>query len=253
MIENFGHDKSLAFESRKIFGLDIAVVTRERALELLETRINKKISVRLAFVNANLANVAYEEKEIHNMLRGFFLLNDGSGINMASKLIYRQSFPDNLNGTDFTPYFLDHCSTHLRVFLLGASPIVITRTAAIFSQRWPQHCLAGYQHGFFSKSDEEDIINTIKVAKPNLILVALGNGLQERWVEKLVPDFTLSAWGVGAFFDFISGEISRAPSWMRMLGVEWIYRLLLEPGRMWRRYLLGNPKFVIRILRELKK
>ena len=243
---------SVKIKSRDIFGMDVAALTRKDALELLETRLETKIPVRLAFLNANLANAAYEDVRIRNMLREFFLLNDGSGINLASKLLYRQPFPDNLNGTDFTPYFLDHCSAPLNIFLLGASPTVASRAADHFTQRWPQHKIVGYQHGFFSKSEEKLIAEKIKAAMPNLVLVAMGNGLQERWVEKLVPEVTLSAWGVGALFDFLCGEIPRAPSWMRLLGIEWVYRLWQEPGRMWRRYLLGNPKFVVRVLRAIR-
>lgn len=238
-------------ENREIFGLDVAVLTRKEALALLETRILEKVPARLAFLNANLANAVYEDERVQSMLRSFLLLNDGSGINLASKLLYRQPFPDNLNGTDFTPYFLDHCSTPLRIFLLGASPAVVTRAADYFTRRWPQHSTVGYQHGYFSKAEEGKIIDKIRATRPSLVLVAMGNGLQERWVERLVPDVALSAWGVGALFDFLCGEVRRAPSWMRWLGIEWVYRLLQEPGRMWRRYLIGNPRFVVRVLRKL--
>jgi exopolysaccharide biosynthesis WecB/TagA/CpsF family protein len=240
-----------AIESRGVFGLDVAVMTREKVLTLLEARLKQQIPVRLAFLNANLANVAYEDTRLRNMLSRFLLLNDGSGVNLASKLLYRQAFPDNLNGTDFTPYFLDHCSTPLRIFLLGAGEDVAGRCADVFAKRWPHHTTVGYQHGFFSKAEERQVIDRIRAAKPNLVLVAMGNGLQERWIERLVPDATLSAWGVGALFDFLCNEVRRAPVWMRRLGIEWVYRLLQEPGGMWRRYVLGNPKFIIRVLREL--
>ena len=239
-------------ENREILGLEVAVLTRKDALALLETRICEKAPVRLAFLNANLANAAYENKELHNMLGGFLLLNDGSGVNLASKILYRQPFPDNLNGTDFTPYFLDHCSTPMRIFLLGASPAVSTRAAEYFARRWPQHTTVGFQHGFFSNSEEAEIISKIRAAKPNLVLIAMGNGLQEKWIKQLVPEAALSAWGVGALFDFLCGEVNRAPSWMRWIGIEWVYRLLHEPKRMWRRYLLGNPRFVLRVLYGLK-
>ncbi len=239
-------------ENREILGLEVAVLTRKDASALLETRICEKVPVRLAFLNANLANAAYENAGLRNMLGGFLLLNDGSGVNLASKILFRQPFPDNLNGTDFTPYFLDHCRTPLRIFLLGASPAVTSRAADYFTQRWPQHSTIGYQHGFFSKMEEAKIIDKIRAAKPDLVLVAMGNGLQESWVAKLVPEVTLSAWGVGALFDFLCGEVNRAPSWMRWLGIEWVYRLLQEPKRMWRRYLLGNPKFVLRVLRGFR-
>lgn len=238
-------------EKRNIFGLNISVLTRFQALNQLETHISEGTPLRLAFVNANLANVAYENEGIRNMLGDFLLLNDGSGINFASKLLYGKSFPDNLNGTDFVPFFLDRCQVPLRVFLLGASPAVATRTAALFVERWPRLSLVGYQHGFFPGTEENQVIEKIKAAMPSLVLVAMGNGLQERWVKKLVPEIALSAWGGGAIFDFLSGKVHRAPVWMRWLGIEWLYRLLKEPGRMWRRYMLGNPKFVARVLCEL--
>lgn len=237
-------------ESRKILGLNISALTQEDASKLLCTQICENVPVRLAFVNANLANASYEDEKIQNLLQSFLLINDGSGINLASKLIYRQSFPANLNGTDFTPYFLDHCITPLRIFLLGASPVVSTRAAAFFIKRWPQHQVVGNMHGYFAKSDEDLVFDKIKIAKPDLVLIAMGNGLQEYWVEKLVPQAALSAWGIGALFDFLCGEVIRAPRWMRSLGIEWVYRLLQEPGRMWRRYLLGNPKFILRVLLE---
>jgi exopolysaccharide biosynthesis WecB/TagA/CpsF family protein len=239
-------------ESRKIFGLNVAVLTRDAALELLETGICRIIPVRLAFLNANLANKAYEDASLRSTLGTFLLLNDGSGVNLASKFLYGQSFPDNLNGTDFTPYFLDNCRTPLRIFLLGATPAVSVRAAEYFTERWPHHSVVGFQHGYFQKSEEEQVIDKIRAAKPNLVLIAMGNGLQEYWVDRLVPEAAPSAWGIGALFDFLCGEVTRSPVWMRRLGIEWIYRLLQEPRRMWRRYILGNPKFVVRVLRELR-
>lgn len=240
-------------DTRGVFGLGIAVLTHDAAVGMLERRICERTPVRLAFVNANLANMAYEDLQLHGMLRHFLLLNDGVGINIASRLLYGKPFPDNLNGTDFTPYFLDQCRTPLNVFLLGARPAVIVRVAEIFVRRWPQHSLVGYQDGFFTEADEDRVIEIIRRAKPHLLLVAMGNGLQERWVERLVPEVTLSAWGVGALFDFLAGEAQRAPLWMRRLNIEWVYRLMAEPKRMWQRYILGNPKFVLRVLRERRR
>jgi exopolysaccharide biosynthesis WecB/TagA/CpsF family protein len=237
-------------DTRGLFGLDIAVLTPDAAVDVLERRIRERIPVRLAFVNANLANIAYEDKQLHRMLRHFLLLNDGVGLNIASRLLYGKPFPDNLNGTDFTPYFLDQCRTPLNVFLLGAQPAVIARVAEIFALRWPRHSVVGFQDGFFTETDQDRVIEMIKVSKPHLLLVAMGNGLQERWVERLVPETALSAWGVGALFDFLAGEVKRAPLWMRRINIEWVYRLIMEPGRMWQRYILGNPKFVLRVFRE---
>jgi exopolysaccharide biosynthesis WecB/TagA/CpsF family protein len=236
--------------TRGIFGMDVAVLTNEAAAALLERCICEQTPVRLAFVNANLANLVYEDVKLRIMLLDFLLLNDGAGVNLASRLLYCKPFPANLNGTDFTPFFLDHCRTPLSVFLLGAKKGVIVRAAECFTRRWPQHNLVGYKDGFFKEADEELVIEMIRASKPNLLLVGMGNGLQERWVNRLVPEVTSSAWGVGALFDFLAGEVQRAPMWMRRLRIEWVYRLWLEPRRMWSRYILGNPKFVIRVLRQ---
>jgi exopolysaccharide biosynthesis WecB/TagA/CpsF family protein len=237
-------------ENRKIFGLDVAALSRESAVALLESRICEKTPVRLAFINANLANAAYEDDKIRNLLDSFLLINDGSGVNLASRLLYNKTFPDNLNGTDFTPFFIDNCRTPLRIFLLGANPSVSVRAAEYFTRRWPQHIMVGAQHGYFPKADEELVFEKIQAAKPTLVLIAMGNGLQEYWVKKLVPEAALSAWGIGALFDFLCGEVKRAPAWMSQMGIEWMYRLAQEPGRMWRRYVLGNPKFIARVLRK---
>lgn len=239
-----------ALHTRTILGLNIVSLARDKAAHLLEQHITEQIPVRLAFVNANLANVAYEDMLLHNVLGQFMLLNDGVGLNIASKILHGTPFPDNLNGTDFTPYFLEHCSTPLRVFLLGAEPLVITEAAEVFVKRWPRHILAGYQDGYFDKTEEQSVVDKIRAANPHLVLVAMGNGLQERWVECLVPAVALSAWGVGALFDFLAGKVQRAPLWMRKLNIEWVYRLLQEPKRMWKRYIVGNPKFILRIVKE---
>jgi exopolysaccharide biosynthesis WecB/TagA/CpsF family protein len=220
---------------------------------MLERFIRERTPVRLAFVNANLANLAYEDAKLHDLLRHFLLLNDGVGLNIASRLLYGKPFPDNLNGTDFTPYFLDQCLTPLNVFLLGAKPAVVARVAEIFALRWPRHVVVGCQDGFFTEADEDRVIEMIRRSEPHLVLIGMGNGLQERWVERLVPEVTLSAWGVGALFDFLAGEVQRAPLWMRRLNIEWVYRLMLEPKRMWQRYILGNPKFVLRVLSECRR
>jgi exopolysaccharide biosynthesis WecB/TagA/CpsF family protein len=231
-----------------LFGLEVAVLKRDAAAELLEYRLRQRQAMRLAFLNANLANLACKDPALHLSLRNFLLLNDGIGLNVARKVLYGQAFPDNLNGTDFIPYFLERCQIPLKVFLLGASADVVERAAQIFGERWPQHRLAGHHHGFFA-GEEASVVAAIRRAAPDLVLVAMGNGLQERWVERLVPDAALSAWGVGALFDFLAGSMRRAPPWVRRRNLEWGYRLLQEPRRLWQRYLLGNLVFVLRVLR----
>lgn len=236
---------------RDILGLPVALLHKVSAMQFLkEAFLNKRV-LRLAFVNANLANMAKDDNQLHQSLQSFLLLNDGSGMAIASRWLYSEVFPDNLNGTDFIPYFLDNCDLNLKVFLLGASPEVSALTVDAFRKSWPQHQVVGVQHGYFGESKSDEVLAGIKMLKPDLVLVAMGNGLQERWASKIVPEVAMSAWGVGAFFDFLCNNVPRAPNWMRKFGVEWLYRLYLEPKRLWKRYLIGNFKFIFYVLCQM--
>jgi exopolysaccharide biosynthesis WecB/TagA/CpsF family protein len=235
---------------RDILGLPIAMLNKVGATLLLREAFLNQKALRLAFVNANLANMSKADQNLNLSLQSFLLLNDGSGMAIASNLLYKEAFPDNLNGTDFIPYFLNSCDLELSVFLLGGSPEVSALTKDAFQKKWPQHKVVGVQHGYFGESKSIEVLADIKMLKPNLVLVAMGNGLQEFWVSRIVPNAAMSAWGVGAFFDFLCNNVPRAPSWMRMLGVEWMYRLYLEPKRLWKRYLIGNFKFIFYVLSQ---
>ena len=111
--------------------------------------------------------------------------------------------------------------------------------------------VAGTRDGFFSPEDEPKVIAQIRASGAGLMLVALGNPKQEQWLDRCLGDTGARLGvGVGAFFDFQAGEVPRAPSWVNRAGLEWAFRLALEPSRMWRRYLVGNPAFLARVLRE---
>jgi len=115
----------------------------------------------------------------------------------------------------------------------------------------PGLAIAGTMHGHFSAAEEDDVVRKIKDTNPGLLLVGMGNPLQERFLARRLSDTGARVGlGVGAYLNFQVGEISRAPGWMNRIGIEWVHRLLKEPRRMWRRYLLGNPLFVWRVIRS---
>ncbi|BDI04938.1 WecB/TagA/CpsF family glycosyltransferase [Sphaerotilus microaerophilus] len=233
--------------NRTILGVDIAVRQSAALVQELLDRTSTGETVRVAFANANLLNVSATSPPLRVALRRFLVVNDGSGINLASRLLGYGAFPDNLNGTDFIPYFLTSAHRTLKIYLLGASAEVVSQAAAVIRQRWPEHRVVGLRDGYFHSEQEPEIRREIAETGADVVLVALGNGKQEHFAATL--DQTGAAvFCVGALFDFLSGRVGRAPTWMRGLGIEWVYRLLLEPGRLWRRYVLGNPLFVWRVL-----
>ncbi|MCQ6271133.1 WecB/TagA/CpsF family glycosyltransferase [Pseudarthrobacter sp. R1] len=252
VIKNNSAETSLPVPERirPILGVNVLGLPRDIAADYLEGLLHSGRPAKVAFANANLVNLTSKDEQLKTSLRSFIVLNDGVGVNSASRLLHREPFPDNLNGTDFTPYFLDRCRIPLRIFLLGATPSVVVRAKHIFAERWPRHRVVGFHHGFFEPTDEDEVIRHVRAATPDLVFVAMGNGRQERWVERLVPELTTSAWGVGALFDYLTGEQRRAPGIVRSVGLEWAWRLGQEPRRLARRYLVGNPKFLFRVLCE---
>jgi exopolysaccharide biosynthesis WecB/TagA/CpsF family protein len=136
-------------------------------------------------------------------------------------------------------------------YFLGAGEGVAERAAELLQRRWPKLVIVGTRHGYVAPGESGEVCAAIRAAGTGLLLVGMGNPLQERWLDAhLAGTGARLGVGVGAFFDFQAGVVPRAPVWMNRLGIEWVHRLAQEPGRLWRRYLLGNPAFLYRVVRE---
>ncbi len=236
---------------RDIGGIGVAVLTRAGALAELSEAMSTGRHVKLAFCNANLVNIAADDPALLRLLSGFLVLTDGIGVDLGGWLLHGAPFPANLNGTDFIPALLEAEPRSLSVGLLGAKHGVAERAARALAQRYPRHAFRVVGDGFFDAARESAMLADLAAAPPHLLLVALGNPRQERWIaEALGPQHATVAAGVGALFDFLAGEVPRAPEAWRRVRLEWLYRLWREPGRLWRRYILGNPLFLLRLLRQ---
>jgi N-acetylglucosaminyldiphosphoundecaprenol N-acetyl-beta-D-mannosaminyltransferase len=117
--------------------------------------------------------------------------------------------------------------------------------------RYPELIIAGTRDGYFDAAEEAEVIESINASGADILLVAFGAPRQDVWLKAHKQALRVPVrMGVGGLFDFYSGRIPRAPVWMREMGLEWTYRLLQEPGRMWRRYIIGNPLFLYRVWRQ---
>jgi len=236
---------------RDIAGVPVAALSRQEALALIEHAFEERSHLQLAYCNANLVNIAAREAGLRERLAGFLVLPDGIGVDIASRLLYGAAFPANLNGTDFTPAILAARRRPLRVMLLGGRPGVAERAAARLAADYPQHRFAVLSHGYFAPQDEAALLARLERERPDLLLVAFGNPRQEHWIaDRIDGRHCTVAAGIGALFDFLAGEVARAPETFRTLRIEWLYRLWLEPRRLWRRYVVGNPAFLLRVLRQ---
>jgi exopolysaccharide biosynthesis WecB/TagA/CpsF family protein len=240
--------------------LDIPIynTTMDAALVWIMDSVLQQRHQFIAFVNADCLNLACRQKDYKQVLQHqtSIIFADGIGIRIACKMLKLRLLA-NVNGTDLFPALcaaIDAQPQHnISLYLLGAKPGIADKVAELMLQRYPNLQIAGCQHGYFAATQTMDIIENINKSGAHILLVAYGAPRQELWLaqyrDKLNPIICM---GVGGLFDFYSGRIPRAPLWLRELGLEWLWRLLQEPGRMWRRYLIGNPLFLYRIRRQVK-
>jgi alpha-1,3-mannosyltransferase len=209
--------------------------------------VDARQPMMITFANANTINVAERNPAFQRALDAALVLNDGVGIDIASHALFGRAFPENLIGTDLVPQLLA-TARPWRVYLLGSAPGVAAKAAHGIEKQYLQVQIVGYHHGFFTRGDETRLLQKIRECDPNLVLVAMGQPLQELWAARHYQNIQAPVICVGALLDFFSGRVRRAPLAIRELRLEWVYRLLQEPRRLAGRYLLGNPKFLCRII-----
>lgn len=237
-----------------LFGIPIVNIAKKDFILLINEIIGLAIKRReIYFINANnYVEAYYSPKYLRILKKADYVFGDGIGIRMAT-LIFGEKLIDNINGTDlFIPLCEYCCDKKISLFLLGGKSGVTDKMYATLMQKYPSLIIAGMHHGYFDiQIETENIIKEINNAKPNILLVGFGTPLQEYWIEEHLNMIDCNiAIGVGGLFDFYSGNIKRAPKMFRSVGLEWLFRLLQEPRRLWKRYLLGIPKFILIILRQ---
>jgi alpha-1,3-mannosyltransferase len=231
---------------RRIAGVDIRVSTRTDALALLADRLARRIPTSVAFANANLIVKANEHPRGPALLDDMLVFNDGIGVDIAAKLLFGSKFPENLNGTDFTPALLASVPKATRVFLYGARPEVVRAAARLIEARFGVQ-VCGFRDGYGS---EHTVAGEINASGADLVLVALGNPRQEDWIARNRGAISAPlVVAIGAWFDFLTGAVPRAPVWIQRLHLEWAYRLGHEPRRLARRYTIDMVRFLVLALR----
>jgi N-acetylglucosaminyldiphosphoundecaprenol N-acetyl-beta-D-mannosaminyltransferase len=238
-------------ESLSIVDVAVHNVTREEAVQAIVDHVRRGAApAHVSFINAHCINVACRDAEYRSIIgRSMLALPDGVGMRMAAR-ITGQELRANVNGTDLFPMLcaaLQEASAS--VYLLGAAPEVVERVRVRLAEEYPRLRVVGTQHGFFESSDEDRIVRGVAESKADVLLAAMGVPLQEKWLARNLERLGVRvAMGVGGLFDFYSRQIPRAPKWMRRHGMEWLYRLYQEPRRLWRRYVVGNPVFLMRVV-----
>lgn len=207
-------------------------------------------------VNVHCLNLATELTWLRDYLNDAdVVFCDGAGVMLGARILGHH-IPERITYADWMWDLAAVAAERgYSFYFVGARPGVAAAAAARLQARYPSLIIAGVDHGYFDKTpgspENEAVIGRINAARPHILLLGFGMPLQEQWLRDnwsaLQVNIGLTG---GAVFDYLSGELKRAPRWMTDNGLEWLGRLLIEPGRLWQRYVLGNPKFLARVLAQ---
>lgn len=177
------------------------------------------------------------------------VLADGVGVVWASRRLGKP-LPERVTGIDLMKRLVERAADlDWSVYLLGSRPGVAERAAATFRAKKPGLRIAGTMHGYFSTQEEQAVLDQIREARPSMLFVGLGQPRQEFWIAQHKDLLGVPlVMGIGGSMDIFAGDVRRAPEWMQRAGIEWLHRLLLQPGRVRRHLVL--PVFALRVLRE---
>jgi N-acetylglucosaminyldiphosphoundecaprenol N-acetyl-beta-D-mannosaminyltransferase len=211
---------------------------------------------RVMYVNAHVLNQSLERSELRAALEAADLVYcDGYGVRLAAKALDVE-VPHRMTGADWIWSLATLCEAAGKsIYLLGSEPGVAHGAAHRLRHYYPELRIAGTHHGFFDigSPHADRVIEDINERRPDIVLVGMGTPKQEQWVEESAARVESGIlWTVGALFDYVSGRVPRAPRWLADNGLEWIFRLAIDPQHMWRRYLLGNPVFVTRVMGQAR-
>lgn len=238
-----------------ICGIPVDVLTMRQTIDRINEAIVSRESIHHVVINAVKVANAQKDQQLKESIVSCDIINaDGQGIVWASQFLNRP-LPERVAGIDLMEELVKLASEkNYRVFFLGAKEEILKSVVNIYSNKYNNNIIAGYRNGYFNKEDEAIIAQQIADSNADILFVAMSSPKKEIFLNNykhlIKTPFIM---GVGGSFDVVSGFVKRAPKWMQDWGLEWFYRTLQEPRRMWKRYLFGNSTFIYLVLKEKVK
>jgi len=238
-------------------GIKIDTYTIDEFVEIIENNIKTREKlIQQTGINAHNFISSKSDPVLYKAMNNSTLVNiDGMSIVWALKLlgyknITRASCPDIFNTLISRAE-----DKQYRLFFLGATSSVIEKAIQNLNLKYPRLLIAGYHHGFFTDENSDEIADMIKDSMADLLFLGMPSPKKELFSEKYKHRMQVSyTLGVGGVFDILANKTKRAPLWMQKTGIEWLYRLVQEPRRLWHRYLIDNTKFIWTVAKaKLKK
>ncbi len=237
---------------RRLLGVPIDALNMEQTLALIDERIRARVPLLIGVVNAaKLVNMRRDASLRQSVMDADIILADGMSVVWACRLLGR-TLPERVPGIDLMERLVGRTDRSYRVFFLGARQEILDAAVEEMRRRNPNLVIAGTHHGYFKAEDEERIAGTIRDSRADLLFVAMTSPRKEEFLARWSAVMGVPVvHGVGGAFDVVGGKVQRAPVIWQRMGLEWLYRVVQEPRRLWRRYLVTNTLFVWMVFLDL--
>ncbi len=235
-----------------IMNSPVDVLTMEETLHLIDDSIRDKKSIQHIVVNAaKLVHMQFDTELFQSVVASDIINADGMAVVWASELL-GNPLPERVSGVDLMQELVILAAEkNYKIFFFGGKEEVVSEVVRKYTSVFGEEIIAGYRNGYFNKEQESDIADQIASSQADILFVAISSPTKEIFLntykDQLKVPFIM---GVGGSFDVVAGKVKRAPVWMQNSGLEWFYRIMQEPGRMWKRYLTTNTLFIYYIFKE---
>jgi len=239
----------------RILGCPVDNLSLEETLGLIDKIIEEKKISQHVVINVNKLLQARREPELLKIIDSCRIINvDGVPILWAAKIL-GVSIKERIAGIDLMDRLLERAALKgYSVFFLGAEEDIVRKVVKICCVRYPNLKIAGYRNGYWKEEEEKEVVEYIKQCRPDILFVAISSPKKEKFLSKYLEEMGIPfVMGVGGAFDVIGGKTKRAPKWIQRIGLEWFFRLIQEPKRLWKRYLIGNALFLWLVFKEFIK
>ena len=238
----------------KILNTCIHNFSMQETIQIVDNTISEGRKLHHVVVNAGKIVAMQKDLQLRQSVNESDLINaDGQAVVWASKVLGKP-LKERVAGIDLMVNLVELAyKKKYKVFFFGAKEEVVKKVVDTYSYRFSDDIIAGYRNGYFKKEEEQSIAKEIGESGANILFVAISSPTKENFLyeNRSFLNKVNFVMGVGGSFDVVAGKVKRAPVWMQNIGLEWFYRFAQEPKRMWKRYLVGNSKFIFLVLKEV--
>ena len=230
-------------------------LSMEQTLSIIDDILKKGTPSRQISLNVAKLMSMLKDRRYLDVVNSADIVNaDGMGIVLGARLL--GSFvPERVAGIDLMLNVISLAAEKgYKVYFLGSYQDVLIKVSDIMLKRFPDLVISGFHHGYFSKDEENTVVEGVKQSGADVLFVGIPSPQKEYFVKRYLEELGVSfAMGVGGSFDVIAGKVKRSPLWAQRYGLEWFFRMAQEPGRMWKRYLFSNFSYLLILLKALCK